>query len=309
MDAKNRIPAGSQIGWAVPTLSAGQSVQCVGLTGRAFGAKMVVMSIKMARVVVVFFMVFAVGCGPSMSQSPKNTPPEHRLTIYDLASVNQVKLPPQIVFEVFVFETPAENIKTIADAFEMLNREPLRFSNEQAFVANSFLAGFGRREHWLKVAEKLDQADSKRMYKKVIIMFDRDGMDIAMEGLPIESNVSYKDAMGLDSSMRLEPGRIGWLLRAQPEGSLRGVARVRLGPVFRRAIDVTAAQLTGRQKAKENILEFASFTVLMSAGDFIMLGLAQHQQEQMTLGSLLFYSPTRKSSVRTYMIICTGLDR
>jgi hypothetical protein len=227
-----------------------------------------------------------------------------------------------INFKVYFFEIPAENISTLDDIWPILYAQPLQFNDYDAFVANSFLAGYGQIPMWNKAAELLRAADGIQANTISLLLPDGQSNDIAVAGLVREQTVFYISKKGAMEGAALGPGRFGLRIKAEKIPGSRGVCKMSVMPVFspprRRSIPL----LTTREKSGEFTFSSVGFSLRMGPGDFVLLGPDKYDNSLITLGSLLFSkpegslffgrlehkAPERKPAIRLLLLVCTGMN-
>lgn len=241
-----------------------------------------------------FYILLAgvVGCAGGCGQ--KRARPEgatiEGIKIGDLEPASAMKLPRQINFQVYTFEAPAENLPGPRELFLGLIRSPLHFTDDKAFEANGFFAGFGRSEMWGEISARLARAGARNAGTSRLIVFDDKGDDIIFNTLGAEQNVFYTTGEGKLVGTSLGVGQLGWRIKAKPIARLRGACEVELGPVFKSPMSNTIARLLGREEGNEIVFDVAGFELTMSSGDFVLIGPSQYKQDDITLGSLFFTS-------------------
>lgn len=246
-------------------------------------------------------------CGCTEPQEEPVQDPLAGVTIADLAPMVTEQIPPQITFHVLLFEMPAENSYLLEEMFGGLYQRTLHFVDYGMFKANALLAGFGRADMWNRVAQKLIQGRAQKMIVGTLIIFDEIGEDIAAVPVSQEQTIFYTDAENNLVGHSLLDGVLVWNVRARPISSVGGVAQVNIEPVFRSSMDMLLAQMGKKNKPDTNEFAFAGFDLQMTIGDFVLLGPAEYQSDQITLSSLFFTPQRDEPVIRLYLIVCTGV--
>ncbi len=210
------------------------------------------------------------------------------IKIGDLRPTTSRSLPPEVHFMIFTFEMPAENFSLIEDIYERIQIKPLRFVNQDAFVANGFSAGFGRREMWNKISGRLELAKARKAATNTLMIFDEEGNEIAVAMVGPERTVFYTDVDGSVKGVSLIDGRFALGIKARPIAGIRGLAEVKIEPMFRPNVDNTIRQLVGRQKDERVVFESMSLNLKMGNSDFVLLGPRRYEPGEMTLGNMFF---------------------
>jgi len=239
--------------------------------------------------------IFLAGVGLSMSGCGQERARREGLAIEgikvgDLEPVSTMQLPRQVNFQVFTFEAPAESLPSPRELFLGLIRSPLHFTDDKAFEANGFFAGFGRREMWDEIAARLGRAGARSKGTNRLLIFDDKGDDIIFTALGTDQSIFYVTGEGKLSGASLGDGQLAWRLKARPVEQLRGACEVEIQPVFKRFVDNTISRLLDRQESDEMVFDVAGFELTMSSGDFVLIGPSQYKQADITLGSLFFAS-------------------
>ena len=261
---------------------------------------------RLYPIIVLMLGVFCI-CGCNEPQQEPAPDPLAGITINDLAPTTPEQIPPQITFHVLLFEMPAENSYLIEQIFGGLYQRPIHFVDYGMFQANALLVGFGRTDMWNRVAQKLIQGKAEKMIVGTLIIFDEIGENIAAVPVSHEQTIFYTDAENNLVGHSLLDGFLVWNIRARPFGSVGGVAQVNIEPVFRSGMDILFARVGEKNKPDTNEFAFAGFDLQMTIGDFVILGPAEYQSDQITLSSLFFTPQKDEPVIRFYLIVCTGV--
>lgn len=218
------------------------------------------------------------------------------IKLSDITAVNSTRLPPQIFFRMFVYETPAENFTSLNDIFENLSTEPLRFVNEDTFRANGFNAAFGYNKMWDPAASRLRQLNAKRIMTKDIFIFDDDGHDIPVTGSNNPQTMLYISKERIITIANLDSGQFIWRIKAKAIPQRRGTAGVTIMPVFKNNYQSKFAKLFEGVKPGETVFGSAGFGLNMSYEDFVLIGPSRYNTEQTTLCNSFF------ARIRDYVI-------
>lgn len=279
---------------------------------------------RVFQIAVVSSMAFwLTGCNGSEQEEPI----WEKVKITDLAPLpdgqqSNYQLLKTINFNVYFFEIPAENIRTLDDIWPTLHAQPLQFSDYQAFVANSFLAGYGQIPMWNKAAESLRAVDGIQANTISLLLPDGQSNDVAVAGLAREQTVFYISKKGAMEGATIGPGRFSLRIKAEKIPGSRGVCRMSAMPVFSPPRRSRIPLLTTREKSGELPFTSMGFSLRMGPGDFVLLGPGKYDSGLITLNGLffskpegsLFFSrlerkvPERKPAVRLLLIVCTGIN-
>jgi len=259
------------------------------------------------------------------SAPEKNEPIWEQIKIGDLAPSPDAKPPwgrlvKTINFVIHTFEIPAENISALDDIWHMLpgshfakNRKmgalytkPLRFNDYNAFKANSFSVGFGRRRTLNKIAHLLHNADAKKIKTVSLLLPDGQDKDLAIKRLDNEQTIFYISTAGSMEGATVGQGKLALRIKAEKIPGSRGVCDVDIKPVFSSLIKSLIPRLT-RKKSGDFLFTPLGFKLKMSPGDFVFLGPQKFISHQITLDSLFFSRPKPRPLIRAYLIVCTRI--
>jgi len=272
-------------------------------------------------------VTLVVGCNGSEEEKPI----WEQVKMGDLAPSHSGKRPSDqslktIKFNIYVFELPAEKVTVLEDVWQMLSRHPVQVNDYTAFVANSFSVGFGEIQMWNKIGELLEGADAKRMPSILLLLADGQSDDITVVRLKREQAVFYVSGGGSARGVTIGPGKLALRIRAKKVAGARGVCYVEVHPVFSPPTRNLIPELAARAKAGEVVFASAGFGLMMSRGDFFLLGPGEYISDLASLSSLffskpegsLFYpklegrstlgKPERKPAIRVFMVVCTGIN-
>jgi hypothetical protein len=235
-----------------------------------------------------------------------------------------------IHLNVDVFETPAEDIDSMDDVWAMLRRQPVRFSDYEAFEANLFAVGLGQGPMLNRVVELLDAAGAKRAQRMSLLLADGQPNELPMTRLPVQRTIFYASQGSSTDGVDVGPGSLGLRLRADKVPGIRGLCNVRIMPVFVPAFSSALPPLANRKGPRQFRFSSAGFWLRMSVGDFFVLGSRQYGAGQIRLADYLFSQPAPSRTVRlfsggssrldersvpyfgpvvrTYIVVCTGVN-
>jgi hypothetical protein len=279
--------------------------------------------IRVFQIVVLLSLAFGLtGCNGT-----DETPIWEQVKITDLAPVDTNKQPgvqqlKTINFKVYIFEIPADEINIMDKVWPTLYTQPLHFNKPDTFSANSFLAGFGQIPMWNRIADLLRSVDGIQAGTVSLLIPDGQSNDVGIAALGREEKVFYISDEGTREAASLGPGQLGLRLKADRIPSSRGVCKVSLLPVFSPPRLRGIPLLDSGEKPGELLFTSMGFSVNISPGDFVLLGPEKYDNEQITLGSLLFSKPEGsmffnelerkmpelKPAVRLFLLVCTGMN-
>jgi len=222
-------------------------------------------------------------------------------------STAQSKMLTEIGF--FTFEVPAENFNALAAASDILYTQPLRFDSPEAFKANGFYAGFGRMDMWHNVGDILRSANGKRLKTSSILFFEGQINEISVVNLQNEQTVFYTCPNGSIDGATLEPGTIALRIGAKRVPGSRGVCKMTIQLVYKPKRQRPLSRLTHKTNYVEELpFEAVAFEFKASPGDFVLLKPEEFRSQWTTLGGLFFTEPGSSPAVRTYLLVCRGVN-
>ena len=283
---------------------------------------------RMGRIL--FFILVSVClvgfCGCSEPQQEPYRIPIGDIKVGDLEPADPVRLPSQIHFRIFSFEVPIDRTSVLQQGFSELDTGQLRFAEGAAFQANGFLAGFGTSENVNKVSILLEKVQARRKATRNLLVYDDAGDVFSVTMLSSKDEVSWKGSDGKVAKDVFSAGRFAWMVKASPVPNIRGVAAVRILPVYRMGTDNFLSYLARMRNYTP--FDVGAFELRMSPGDFVLLGSrgeaqapdkaaggdqptpadkpdeADEQPQELTLNRLLFYPPEKPWVINLYLILC-----
>jgi len=213
-------------------------------------------------------------------------------------------------FNVFTFEVPAEKIGMFEEVRSMLYKKPLRYTDYDAFKANSFLVGFGRTGTWDKIGNLLRNSGSRRARTSSLSFADGQSNDVTITRIKNGQIIYYVSTTGSIESAPVGPGRLVLRLTAQTIPGQRGLCRVEALPVLVTFPERDFGLLPRGPDMPGGQFPFipAAFRLKMSAGDFVLLGPKKYIDHLATLSGAFFSRPGRKAFFRVYLIVCAGIN-
>jgi hypothetical protein len=247
--------------------------------------------------------------------------PEDREGIKPLETAN---------FNIYVFELPAERLPALDDAWLILRAERLRFSDGEAFRANSFMAGSGAEPVLNQLVDSLLGAGARRVQTVALLLPDGLGNNVWVGPVPEQRTVFYSTAEGPPEGVTLGPGAMVLRLTSQRYPGLRGLCDLQVQPAFVSPVSSAIPQVAERARKKAFFFEQVGFSLKISPGEFVLLGPAEYIGDGITLASYFFSRPAPDARVkvlpkpredgsgevepyygpvvRIYLIVCTGVS-
>jgi len=263
--------------------------------------------------------VFLPGCTEPVTQ-----PLRDDVNIGDLRTLESEKRPGKSSlrtanFDVHIYELPADKLGKLDDVWDGLHSRGLTFYNYRAFAGNLFRLGMGRQFSWSRLDDLIKDIGGKRMAIISMLLPDGRSDDLRLTGLDRPEEISFIDRSLLRDKVLIGPGIVNLRLTGSQVPGLRGVCQIVGYPAF----TVPMASATGpmAELAKQQEVEFkaAGFGLKISPDEFIVLGPTKYVSERVSLGGLFFTNldgtvftargkrPTRKISVRIFVLVCTAI--
>jgi hypothetical protein len=256
-----------------------------------------------------FATILLFGCG----EGEKEKPIWKGVKIGDLAPTasksegGEVQLLKTINLKIYVLKLPAENISNLNNVWPILYTRPVRLNDTYAFKANSFSIGVGQTTVWGEVAGQLDAGGAKVMKTVTLLLAPGESDDLVVTVLTEKGDVSYISGKDSWEAATIGPGTVGLRIKAEKIPESRGVCEVEAQPVFSPAILRPSRQTGEQEKSNDLFFTAVGFKLKMSPGDFFLLGPRQYLKDQTTLGGMFFSGADRKATMRSYLLVCTGI--
>lgn len=211
-------------------------------------------------------------CGCSEPKKRFQPVPLEGIKIGDLMPVYEEKMPSVITFRIFTFHIPQQDYPGMSNAFNILLKEPLHFSNYKAFRANGFDAGLGRNDLWRFIGNELQNVNAKKVNVNTLMFYDEDGNDIFNRNISSNTTVHYIANDGSSVQAELADGAFAWRIKAKTLAKRRGAAQVKIQGMFGKRYGNFMSNMTGKKPEGQVIFKPAGMILNMDEGDFILLG-------------------------------------
>ena len=111
---------------------------------------------------ILLFIFFAgiVGCDEPVKKPSDNL--TNGIKLSQLIPKHSEKQPTAVNFKIFTFDIPVANYGRFSEAFDVLSKKQMRFSNGKSFRANGFEAGLGNTNSWQTVGNYLKKVGARR---------------------------------------------------------------------------------------------------------------------------------------------------
>ncbi len=271
--------------------------------------------------VVVCLVILVAGCS-----SYRNKPPLNRITLGQLAADGnngQAGVLKTINFELQVFEIPVDNLKDIDEIRRTLDTQPLKYTSQIAFSANSFSAYYGRIQSLATVNDLLTAAAAHKLTSMSLMMNEGQEQTINIVTMDFPQVVFFVSDTGRKEGARIGPGILGLRLRTEKTEGADNSCEVTAIPVFAIPAGNAIPQLDAQIKTREFPFTAAAFGLNMRVGDFIVLAPEKYTVYQPDYlsslifnnpGGSLFFGPDKrkppqlKPAVRIYLLVCNWID-
>jgi len=281
----------------------------------------------MARISSITILTCLALCFGGCKAPDESEPIWEQIKIDDLAPAyrkkeTEAQSPKVMNFDVHVFEVPAENIAKLNHVWPMLAINRLRFSNYDAFIANSFRVGLGRMNTWRRIQDMLTIAGSQKILTVSIVLADGQSEDLTIIGLGAKRTISFISGKSSLNKAVIGPGTIALRIKAAGISGVPNASKLVAYPVFTVPVKTNIPRLADRTKEREFAFSPAAFGLKMNMGDFVLLGPAEYNSDTSMLTGLFFSKPKGslfptdvtgqtsklKPAVRLFLLVCTGIS-
>lgn len=223
-------------------------------------------------------------------------------------------------FDVHIYELPADNLGKLDDIWAGLQERGLTFYNYRAFAGNLFRAAVGRQFSWSRLDDLIKDLGGKRMAIISVLLPDGRSEDLRITGLDRPQEISFIDRDLLRDKVLIGPGIVNLRLIGRQVPGIRGACQIVGYPVFTVPMASAAGPMAEFAKQQEVQFKAAGFGLKISPDEFVVLGPAKYVSERVSLGGLFFTNldgtifsakgkrPTRKTSVRIFVLVCTAIN-
>jgi hypothetical protein len=264
------------------------------------------------------------GCKKTHTEPP---PLWERVDLSDLESSDSPgsqSLQPleSINLDVYYYEVPVDQVKTLQKVWNPLNKQGIRFKNAMSFQNNGFQFSHAQLDKLSWIIGNLEEVQAQKIGTFALILAEGYDSDLAITPLPGSHTISFLDTKGNTQSAKIGPGQLNLRLRAQKSRNSPYPDEIVAYPM------VTVASHKGIEKLKELASRYevafmsSSFSVRIRPGDVFLLGPEEFYGDMTTLGGLFFTNPrgrvfapsrlgglpTHKQTVRAYVILCTSIQ-
>jgi len=281
----------------------------------------------MARILSITILTCLALCFGGCKAPDESEPIWEQTMIEDLAPAHRNKetdtqSPKVMNFDVHIFEVPAENITKLNNVWPMLAINRLRFSNYDAFIANSFRVGFGRINTWRSIQDMLTIVGSQKILTVSIVLADGQSEDLTVIGLGTKRTISFISGKSSLHKAVIGLGTIALRIKATGSSGVPNVCKLVAYPVYTVPVKTNIPILADHTKEREFAFSPAAFGLKMNTGDFVLLGPAEYNSDTSTLTGLFFSKPEGslfptdvtgqtskiKPAIRLFLIVCTGIS-
>jgi hypothetical protein len=264
--------------------------------------------------------VFLPGCRQPVAQ-----PVRDDVKIGDLRTLESEKVPGNLAlrtanFDVHIYELPADKAAKLNDVWAGLYERGLTFYNYSAFAGNLFRVAMGRQFSLSRLDDVFKDIGGKRMAVISVLLPEGRGQDIRITGLDRPQEITFVDLYLLHDKILIGPGNVNLRLTGSQVPGLRGACQLVAYPAFTVSMASAAGPMAELAKQQEVEFKAAGFGSKISPDEFLVLGPANFVSERVSLGGLFFTNlegtmfpvpgkrPTRKTSVRVFVLVCTGIN-
>lgn len=228
---------------------------------------------------------------------------------------------PGINLEVYCYEVPVDELKTLQPVWNPLSKQRIRFKNALSFQGNGFQFSRTKLDKLTWISGNLEQAKAVKLNMISLILTEDYHTDLVVTPLPSRRPVSFLNLKGDTESTTIGPGDLNLRFHAEKGAGSPYANQILVYPM------ATVPTYKGIEKFEElaNQLSAAfmstSLTAPVSPGDVFLLGPDEFYGDISTLGGLFFLNPggrtftdpengerSMKRTVRVYVILCTSVQ-
>jgi hypothetical protein len=223
---------------------------------------------------------------------------------------------------VHIFEVPVQNTDQLKDLWSSLNRNPLRFTNYEAFRANSFAAGLSHVRLWNKIHNVIGQAGGRKINTVSLVMQDGQSNDLTIARLQQKTGITFVGTDLSSQRVALGPGILALRIKVAKVPREKGACTAIAYPVFTMPTATSIPEIAAQKKKREFIFQAAAFGAKMRPGDLVILAPQALRDSGTTLGNSFFHNPQgsmffspnedkqpqRKPSIRIFLLVCVKVN-
>ncbi len=242
------------------------------------------------------------------SSTPENIPIWEQTKIGDLvprvtAEPNQ-QLSDMINLDIYIFEISAEDANIFDNIWSLLDTQPLRFNDYDAFCANLFAAGFSEASAWDPLGEILRSGNAKRAERDSLILLNNRPRDITVTAVDATKTIFYTSASARSEGITLGPGLVVLRIKTQKIIGQRGVCNLSIQPIFLPLRESRNRRSKEGDKEIPFVFDALGFRLKISPGDLFLLGPKKYTTDQAGLAACFFSREKPRPIVRLYVFVC-----
>ena len=221
--------------------------------------------------------------------------------------------PPDFSFDavnidIYLFEFPAENLKTFDALWPVLSNNPFDFQNYQSLKNNSINAGFGEGRTWNKLADSLQKAQARMTQKTSLLLTEQGGNFAPLAVVEVPRTIYYVDRHSSVRELKIPSGNLYLYCKADKIPGSRGVVKLEVVPVFSRSEE---PDKPGKNLLLSNTRSFSHLSLKLekiSPAQFIVLAPNKKLKGDLTLSSLIFSDESMIGHrLKLFAIVCTAI--
>ena len=221
------------------------------------------------------------GCDEPEKKRPADPVPE--IKFFDVLPKQTEANPKAINFRIITYRIPLANYSGMAEAFKVLNKDLMRFSNTKSFKANGFAAGIGNAETWAVVSGHLNRIGARRAKTSMLIAYENieesysGGNDFFIGDISMDTPTSYFDLSLNSKETILGPGMLGWRIKARDIPDRRGMIQARIQGLYKKQFNLLSRLKDDDGEntslgTGEIIFKPSSMVMNLNDGDFVLIG-------------------------------------
>lgn len=251
------------------------------------------------------------GCNNSRKPHLDNNPADTGgLKITDIASsepkITDNLMIKNICIDCEQYEIPVRKFDIISGIWPILSNENLSFNSQKAFLANSFVLGFGTAEKWGDISEHLRLAGAKKVISTTMLFSSGQDIDIPATYIDKPNVVSYIDKDFSPQKFNVTQGTLNLRIKVRKPAGTTGICNL-YGKAVHTPKNYQLLRLSPNIMLPELEFEETGFAAKMTQCDFLILAPGLYIGDKNSLTNLFFYKDAKIPSFKLYILFCSGI--
>lgn len=228
--------------------------------------------------------------------------------------------------EIISYELPADKIKSMEAAWQMLKPGTLRYNDLDGFAANRLRAATGDFAALNKVTEILKAANARELPKNSLLVSNNQPETINISRAP-RKTISFIGQHGVVKDADVGPGIMGLQILSRqltsdlippgtdksPESNVEVQANrpqsvnIHITPVIFSPTEGAAPVLAEQIRKNDLRVYSAGFSATMKPGDFILLSPREYNPDETTAAGRFFTKSWPEPVITVYLLLCLSI--